>query len=294
VSAAAATNEWEIERSTRVVVVARSLAALQVTLARRSCIGLSGQQPTTHSLTLNHSLTHSLKMMRVIRQLASTYARLSSERPYATNIATGGVLWCAGDVVSQKIEGASMSTLDWQRVRVMTTYGLCCAGPIYSWWYRFLDRKTAHMAGSTVRLIAAKVFADQVIFELPYLAFFFTATTLLSGDKLRDAKQKIQDEYVSTYIVDCAVWPLAQVLNFRFVAPKFQAAVVNVFSLSWISYLSYVQHRESPHHDREPQPPPPPPPPSAIANQSDIQTEQQQQHSINTTGTAPTADTTTP
>jgi protein Mpv17 len=177
----------------------------------------------------------------MLRRLVASYSRLSVERPYATNIVVGGFLWGAGDVISQKFE--RKLNVDWKRVARMSLYGFACAGPIYCWWYRILERKTAFLAHSATKHIALKVLADQVIFEVPYLAFFFAATSLIGGEPLSQAKKKINDEYVETYLIDCAIWPALQVINFRYVPARYTAAVVNGFNLIWISYLSYVQHK---------------------------------------------------
>ncbi len=90
--------------------------------------------------------------------VVSAYNRLLVRRPYAAHTATAGVLWMAGDLVSQKLAPAENAKgIDWKRVGIMAGFGICCAGklshigasmtahegPVYAFWYRFLD---SHLA----------------------------------------------------------------------------------------------------------------------------------------------------
>jgi hypothetical protein len=68
----------------------------------------------------------------------------------------------------------------------------------------------------------AKVAADILIFDPPYLATFFTSTHLLGGGTFPDAWARFRADFPTTYVIDVAVWAPIQLVNFRFVPLIFQ------------------------------------------------------------------------
>jgi hypothetical protein len=118
------------------------------------------------------------------------------------------VLWFSGDVISQKADGRAWSDLDWRRTARITAYGLCVAGasrpfchlghsselcahrdrswppsgPVYCWWYSFLERKTAHLAQRSVwKYIAAKVYYALAIVSSSLPSLFLPPRALVGG-----------------------------------------------------------------------------------------------------------------
>jgi len=167
-------------------------------------------------------------------------------RPYITQSITGGVLWCAGDLISQTFE--QKQTFDWVRVARMTGYGIVIAGPLYAWWYKVLDQKTLFLAQrSRVAYLLAKLGGDQVLFEPINLTIFFSITSAVQHwnkpNKLEIIQNKIQTEFVSTYVADCIVWPPAQLLNFQYVPVKYHPLVVNSICVGWNAFLAFVSNR---------------------------------------------------
>src|SRR5690242_9684765 len=124
----------------------------------------------------------------MFRRLLDRYSDALQRWPYRTNMCTAGFLWFSGDLISQHLEGkrfpifskkASLASsarallsepahvalsvddesvaapppIEWRRLLQMTTYGIFAAGPIYTWWYGLLDRRTLPLkAGSYSRV----------------------------------------------------------------------------------------------------------------------------------------------
>jgi len=71
---------------------------------------------------------------------------------------------------------------------------------------------------------------------------------LLKGSTKDEIEDMIEEEYVSTYLIDTAVWPAVQAINFRYVPARFQAIYVNVISLGWAGFLSIVTNPVAAHN----------------------------------------------
>lgn len=56
---------------------------------------------------------------------------------------------------------------------------------------------------------------------------------------------KTKSVFLGVYMVDCAVWPLLQLVNFSFVPLRFQVLYVNVCNLAWNTFISVVQNNQS-------------------------------------------------
>ena len=67
-----------------------------------------------------------------------TYSRLLTKYPFSVQVATGGILWFSGDVLSQ-LATRKHDKLDLDRCKNMTIYGVFIASPIYYLWYKNLD-----------------------------------------------------------------------------------------------------------------------------------------------------------
>jgi protein Mpv17 len=180
--------------------------------------------------------------MSFIRAGIKWWTSKLSSHPYTTQILTNGPLWGAGDAASQLL---IEDEFDWARCGRMALYGFAVAGPLYCWWYKYIDVLAAPMLKrGAYTYLGYKVFLDQLVFEPPYLAqFFVTHSIMETGLDPEPIKKKLKDEYLHTFAVDCAIWPAVQFINFRFVPLHLQAVYVNVVSLGWAGFLSFVNAR---------------------------------------------------
>ena len=58
-----------------------------------------------------------------------------------------------------------------------------------------------------------------------------------------DPKKRLQDKYTEALKKNWMVWPPVQAINFSMVPLQHQVLVVNVVSLGWNCYLSYVNSK---------------------------------------------------
>jgi hypothetical protein len=142
--------------------------------------------------------------------------------------------------------------------------------------YSILDKRTGHFltgpGGSVSKYIGAKIFADQFIFEPFNLALYFMATKTMEGAPLVPAVTEFKKQFPHLFLLDSAIWPLAQYINFRvrtsivtlsarffcgftffpaylgqYLPLPYQALYVNAVSLGWAVILSFMTHRSDDH-----------------------------------------------
>ncbi|KIV78269.1 hypothetical protein, variant [Exophiala sideris] len=117
----------------------------------------------------------------------------------------------------------------------MVLYGGCVFGPAATKWYGFLQKRinlSSHNA-----TIAARVAADQTVFATCNLAFFLSSMAVMEGS---DPKEKLEKSYWSGLKANWAIWPAVQAVNFKLVPLEHRVLVVNVVSLGWNCFLSYL------------------------------------------------------
>ncbi|KAJ3404987.1 hypothetical protein HDU80_002052 [Chytriomyces hyalinus] len=222
----------------------------------------------------------------VLSRPFAAYTRFVKRNPLGSQCLVAGLLWCAGDILSQKISHSQQPPneqktitgpetsktnhhIDWKRVGIMSSYGFFIAGPLYTVWYKTLDRVVAPLLTSGLSKLAArkgsgamtvskksmalqvavaKVAADNFIFEPPYLSLFFLSTHTMSGTPLRESVEHLKADFWPTYVTDVLVWTPIQFINFLFVPVHFQPQFVNAFNIGWNAFLSYVKHEGSHYH----------------------------------------------
>lgn len=54
-------------------------------------------------------------------------------------------------------------------------------------------------------------------------------------------------QFLATYIVDWAVWPAAQAVNFFYLAPVYRVAYVSTVTLFYNVFLSFMKHTHVVH-----------------------------------------------
>ena len=112
-------------------------------------------------------------------------------------------------------------------------------GPAMTKWYPFLERKIKLQNRTTT--LVARVLVDQTVFASTNLFVFLTSMALMEGTSPRE---KLASTYVEALKKNWMVWPAVQTLNFTIVPLEHRPIVVNVVSLGWNCYLSYVNSRK--------------------------------------------------
>ena len=125
-------------------------------------------------------------------------------------------------------------------------------GPVGNIWYHYLDHFVAKMLNPKTfpfMFLLAKVLLDICLFGPIHVTVYFTWMKIGEGASLDDARNKIIEDFLPTFIADSAYWIPIQILNFRFVPVPLQLTVVNVacvFECAGLSFLSHVGWSHAP------------------------------------------------
>jgi protein Mpv17 len=173
--------------------------------------------------------------------------------PIKTQMATSGILGGAGDMTTQYFEHKwdeddkkTPKSWDFRRIFAVAFFGVYFMGPVGHVWYEKLDIFCHSRKLSKAAMIAVKVCGDTFLFGPICLWAFFVSVSLMEGISWKHTEQKIRRDFVPTYLVDYAMWPIVQGLNFKYVPVIHQLMVVNLMCYLDDIFLSYVQHNSLP------------------------------------------------
>lgn len=167
--------------------------------------------------------------------LAWYQARLAA-RPLLTQAVTTSVLFAVGDITAQQVvEKRGLKKHDLTRTGRMALYGGVIFGPAAATWFKFLQKNVnLRNANST---ILARVALDQGVFAPVFISVFLSSMAVLEGTS---PKAKLEASYVPALTANYMIWPFVQLVNFKFVPLQHRVLFVNLISIGWNCYLSFL------------------------------------------------------
>lgn len=109
--------------------------------------------------------------------------------------------------------------------------------------YSFLNRFVG--SGVSTNIVLLKCFLDQMFFATQQDLFFLGLCAYNESVDTSDALQEVKDTFLTTWIVDCSLWPVVNFVGFAFVPMVLQPTYMAFVSYFWQLYLSSAASREN-------------------------------------------------
>ncbi|EGV64647.1 Protein required for ethanol metabolism [Yamadazyma tenuis] len=184
------------------------------------------------------------------------YNQLLLKRPLVTNMVTTGILFGSGDFLAQRLFSQNNKKYDYPRTLRAIAYGGILFAPLGDKWYKLLNRltvpKSLSWSDKTHNRVNTllRVGVDQLGFApLIAIPMYYSAMTVLerSPDPVNDISAKLREHWLPTLKTNWLVWPAFQTLNFYLVPVQLRLLSVNLISIVWNCYLSYVLNDQKSH-----------------------------------------------
>ncbi|KAG9148004.1 hypothetical protein Leryth_003590 [Lithospermum erythrorhizon] len=193
-------------------------------------------------------------------KLWKLYQKSLAVHPVKTQVISSGLIWGVGDVAAQSVTHLTTTKhqhqlsdederfrINWKRVATTSMFGFAFVGPVGHFWYQGLDRfirLRMHMQPKSVRFVATKVAVDGILFGPLDLLVFFTYMGFSTGKTGAQVKEDVKRDFLPAFILEGGVWPVVQVINFRFVPVSYQLLYVNFFCLLDSCLLSWIEQQQ--------------------------------------------------
>ncbi|XP_071523222.1 mpv17-like protein 2 isoform X2 [Panulirus ornatus] len=179
----------------------------------------------------------------MLRGVKRIWSRLFGRYLWVTNTLSCGGLLAIGDGIQQQIDHMrGISTTpghDWGRTGRLFLVGLS-QGPPHHIFYLWLDKV---LPKRSAKAIFKKIIADQLL-GAPFFAFtFFMGAGLLEGKTMNGSLQEFKLKFPVVYAFDWLIWPPTQTVNFLFVPTPYRVLYINIVTVIWDVFLSYMKHK---------------------------------------------------
>jgi protein Mpv17 len=173
----------------------------------------------------------------------AAYGKSQRTRPYTTQLCSSLVIYLCGDLAAQTIGDEDYNPL--RTVRNMIIGGICSI-PSYKWYLscnislparsskpqcRFIYLGLSFNYRSALLSLATKVLVNQVLFTPIFNSYFFGMQSLLSGDGILGAWERIKKTVPVSFVNSCKLWPAVTAFSFTYVPAQYRS----LFAGEWVN-----------------------------------------------------------
>ncbi|KAL0579812.1 hypothetical protein V5O48_002223 [Marasmius crinis-equi] len=124
--------------------------------------------------------------------------------------------------------------------------------PLIGRWNAFLEQRfPLRTSGGSVSLKALfkRVASDQLFMAPIGLTLFLGTMGVMEGRNTRQIRQKYSDLFAPALITNWQVWPMVQLVNFRYMPLPYRVPFQTTCGVFWTLYLSILNSREDQKQD---------------------------------------------
>ncbi|KAK0198606.1 hypothetical protein F5146DRAFT_99239 [Armillaria mellea] len=193
--------------------------------------------------------------------VARAYQHSFRTYPSITLACIGGTMNGLGDVVAQASQiiftkgHEQRPAYDFHRTFRFFCFGFAIS-PLIGRWNKFLEcrfpirRSSTNSSRGRTKSLAKRVACDQIFMAPIGLALFLGSMGVMEGRDLSQIQEKYKDLYKPALITNWQVWPVAQLINFRFMPLPYRVPFQSTCGVFWTLYLSIINSNEDEKQDR--------------------------------------------
>lgn len=172
------------------------------------------------------------------------YCNSLRRHPLTTKACTSLVGFVLGDAIAQHITHPAF--MDVVRTARVGMYGLLIDGPVGAAWYDALEAHLWPEDPTCIKAVIAKTALDQTLYATLMTAVYFSALRLMEGHP--DAiMATLHAKFLPTLAANWVIWPVAHLVNFRFVPSEQRLLYNNVVCIFWLTLVSLMTHTNISH-----------------------------------------------
>ncbi|KAH8927219.1 hypothetical protein BT69DRAFT_1278209 [Atractiella rhizophila] len=107
-------------------------------------------------------------------------------------------------------------------------------------WEKEQEKERGREKEVSYKQLGKRVFADQMFMAPLGLALFLTSISLLEGMEIPDIWEKFKELYFKILLVNWRIWPIIQLINFRYLPLRYRVPYSASMGVLWTIYLSYI------------------------------------------------------
>jgi len=190
--------------------------------------------------------------------LFGSYQECLTAEPLKTKMITSCVISMIGEVLGgylkqrryisshavnrnqrQVMLGNMPPIFDLKRLAIFGVYGFAITGPIFHWWYGFLEKTVRSWQINSGNMgVLAKIAMDRLVFTPPFLLFTLAYMQFLQTFNVAKTSAAIKNIYAGAIYLNWKVWTVAQAVNFKYVPLEYRVLFGNLVALWWNVMLS--------------------------------------------------------